>query len=83
MLEEADPPRKLVHSYRFLFSEDLEAEGLTRVTWKIEKLSAASSRLTVIHELEGAPVMADMVASKFSDPKVAAPAPQQSARTRS
>ena len=67
VVEEADPPRKLVHTYRFLFSEDMKAEGFTRVTWEIERVAAAFSRVTVIHELEGAPIMAGMLASKFSE----------------
>ena len=66
-VEEADPPRRLVHTYRFLFSEANKAEGFTRVTWEIEKVAAGFSRLSVIHELEGAPIMAGMVASKFSE----------------
>ena len=66
VVEEANPPRKLVHTYRFLFSPEMKAEGFTRVTWEIEKVAAGFSRLTVIHELEGAPIMAGMVASKFS-----------------
>ena len=44
-----------------------KAEGFTRVTWEIEKVAAGFSRLTVTHELEGAPIMAGMVASKFSE----------------
>ena len=67
VVEQADPPKKLVHTYRFLFNEAHKAEGFTRVTWEIEKMSAGFSRLTVIHELEGAPMMAGMVASKFSE----------------
>ena len=67
VVEEADAPRKLVHTYRFLFSPEMKAEGFTRVTWEIEKVAAGFSRLTVIHELEGAPIMAGMVASKFSE----------------
>jgi uncharacterized protein YndB with AHSA1/START domain len=63
----ADPPRRLVHTYRFLFSDANKAEGFTRVTYEIEKSSAGFSRLTVIHDLEGAPIMAGMVASKFSE----------------
>jgi uncharacterized protein YndB with AHSA1/START domain len=67
VVEEADPPRKLVHTYRFLFSDAMKSEGFTRVTWEIEKVAAGFSRLTVVHELEGAPIMAGMVASKFSE----------------
>ena len=66
-VEIADAPRRLVHTYRFLFSEAMKAEGFTRVTWEIEPVSAGFTRLTVIHELEGAPIMAGMVASKFSE----------------
>ena len=67
VVEAADPPRKLVHTYRFLFSDANTAEGFTRVTWEIEKVSAGFSRLTVTHELDGAPIMAGMVASKFNE----------------
>jgi uncharacterized protein YndB with AHSA1/START domain len=67
VVEEADPPSKLVHTYRFLFSDANKAEGFTRVTWEIEKVAAGFSRLRVTHELEGAPIMAGMVSSKFSE----------------
>src|SRR5262249_27005899 len=67
VVERADPPTKLVHTYRFLVTDAMKAEGFTRVTWEIEKVAAGFSRLTVVHELEGAPIMAGMVASKFSE----------------
>ena len=66
VVESADPPNKLVHTYRFLFNDAHKSEGFTRVTWEIEKVAAGFCRLTVVHELEGAPLMAGMVASKFS-----------------
>lgn len=64
---EANPPTRLVQTYRFLFSDEMKAEGFTRITWEIEKASANFTRLTVTHELGGAPIMAGMVASKFSE----------------
>jgi uncharacterized protein YndB with AHSA1/START domain len=64
---ESDPPRKLVQTYRFLFNEETKAEGFTRLTWEIEPTQSGFSRLTVTHELEGAPIMAAMVGSKFSE----------------
>jgi len=64
---EADPPRRLVQTYRFLFGPDTKAEGFTRVTWEIEQVAPGFSRLSITHELEGAPLMAGMVASKFSE----------------
>src|SRR4051812_42916952 len=33
---EVDPPRKLVQSFRALWSEDVKNEGTSRVTWEIE-----------------------------------------------
>jgi uncharacterized protein YndB with AHSA1/START domain len=63
---ESDPPRRLVHTYRFLFSDANKAEGFTRVTWEIQQ-NGTFSRLTVTHETGGAPIMAGMVASKFSE----------------
>jgi uncharacterized protein YndB with AHSA1/START domain len=64
---EASPPRKLVQTYRFLFSEQNKAEGFTRLTYEIEPTQSGFTRLTVTHELEGAPIMAAMVDSKFSE----------------
>lgn len=63
---ECVPPRKLVQTYRWLFTEESKAEGFTRVTWEIEP-QAGFARLTVTHELEGAPQMAAAVSSKFND----------------
>jgi uncharacterized protein YndB with AHSA1/START domain len=64
---EVDPPKKLVQTYRMLFSPEQKAEGFTRLTWEIEETQSGFCRLTVTHELEGAPLMAGMVASKFSE----------------
>jgi uncharacterized protein YndB with AHSA1/START domain len=62
---EAHPPRKLVHTWRFLFSPENEAEGFTRVTWEIVPTSAGFCRLTVTHELAGARLMAASTSSKY------------------
>lgn len=64
---EADPPHKLVQTYRFLFSDAHRAEGFSRVTWEIAATESGFSRLTVTHELDGQPIMASMVSSKFSE----------------
>jgi len=62
---ECKPPRKLVHSWRFLFFPEDKAEGFTRVTWEIEPTGAGFCRLTVTHELTGAPRMAANVSGKY------------------
>ena len=64
---ESDPPRKLVQTYRFLFSDEMKAEGFTRLTYEIEPTQSGFTRLTVTHELEGAPLMAAMVANRFTE----------------
>ena len=45
---EVDPPRRLVQSYRALWSDDVKSEGTSQVTWEIEPVGD-SCRLTVTH----------------------------------
>ena len=47
---ELDPPRRLVHSMRALWSDDVRAEGTSRVTWDIAVIGADSCRLLVTHD---------------------------------
>ena len=51
---EANPPRRLVQTWRLLMDPALKAEGFTRLTWEIEDSSAGVSKLTVTHDVEGA-----------------------------
>ena len=44
-----EPPRLLVQSFRALWSDDVKAQGETRVTWEIEQVGD-SCRLTVVHD---------------------------------
>lgn len=44
-----DPPRRLVQSFKALWSEDVEREGTSRVTWEIEPVGD-SCRLAVTHD---------------------------------
>jgi uncharacterized protein YndB with AHSA1/START domain len=46
---EVDPPRRLVQTYRALWSEEAKSEGFSRVTWEIEQVGD-SCRLTVTHD---------------------------------
>jgi len=46
---EVDPPRKLVQSMTALWSDDVKAEGTSRVTWDIEPVGD-SCRLVVTHD---------------------------------
>jgi uncharacterized protein YndB with AHSA1/START domain len=58
---EADPPRRLVQTWRALWDQELVDEGFKRLTWEIEEDDGGITRLTVTHELEGAPKTAAQV----------------------
>lgn len=53
---EADPPRRLVQTFRALWSDAVKAEGTSRLTWTIEPVGD-SCRLTLVHDRlrDGAP----------------------------
>jgi uncharacterized protein YndB with AHSA1/START domain len=46
---EVEPPRRLVQSFTALWSDDVKAEGTSRVTWEIEPVGD-SCRLLVVHD---------------------------------
>jgi uncharacterized protein YndB with AHSA1/START domain len=46
---EVDPPRRLVQSFQALWSDDVKAEGTSRVTWEIEPVGD-SCQLRVTHD---------------------------------
>ena len=52
---EADPPRRLVQTWRMLMDPTAAAEGFTRITYEIKASQDGFCSLTVTHELEGAP----------------------------
>jgi uncharacterized protein YndB with AHSA1/START domain len=58
---EADPPRRLVQTWRMLMDAEMAAEGFTRLTHEIEPGEAGVTKLTLIHELENAPRLAVIV----------------------
>ena len=64
---EADPPRRLVQTWRMLMDADTEAEGFTRLTYEIAEGMGGVSNLTVIHDLEGAPKLAAWLSGQMED----------------
>jgi uncharacterized protein YndB with AHSA1/START domain len=50
---EVEPPRRLVQSFRALWSDEVKEAGTSRVTWEIEPVGS-SCRLRVIHDRLGA-----------------------------
>jgi uncharacterized protein YndB with AHSA1/START domain len=61
---EVDPPRLLVQTWRMLMDPTTAAEPFTTLTYQIEdsKTQPGVCKLTVTHELAGAPATATMVA---------------------
>jgi len=58
---EADRPCKLVQTWRMLMDPDLAAEGFTRITYEIDPIDGGVTRLTLTHDLVGAPRLAVLV----------------------
>jgi uncharacterized protein YndB with AHSA1/START domain len=64
---EANPPHKLVQTWRMLMDEGMAAEGFTRLTYEIAEGKGGVSKLTVTHELEGAPKLAVLLSGGMED----------------
>jgi uncharacterized protein YndB with AHSA1/START domain len=59
---EFEPSRKLVHTWRALYDDEMAAEPESRVTWEIEPQENGTSLLTVVHDqLEASPKTAASV----------------------
>ena len=60
---ESDPPRRLRHTWRALYDEDMANEAPSHVTWEIEPQDGGFTKLTVVHDrLEASPKTAVSVA---------------------
>jgi len=61
---ESEPPRRLVQTWRMLMDPSTAAEPFTTLTFEIEdaKTQPGVCKLTITHELPGAPATAAMVA---------------------
>ena len=64
---EADPPRRLVMTWRMVMDSDMAAEGFTRLIYEIEEGKGGVTKLTVIHDLAGAPKLATLLAGGMED----------------
>jgi uncharacterized protein YndB with AHSA1/START domain len=64
---EADPPRRLVQTWRMLMDPQSAQEGFTRLTYEIDETRPGVCKLTLIHELEGAPRLATFVGGEMEN----------------
>ena len=65
---EADPPRKLVVTWRMAIDPSLASEGFTRLTYEIVEGRDGVSRLSVIHDVAERPGHAAMIAGDQQGP---------------
>jgi uncharacterized protein YndB with AHSA1/START domain len=64
---EVDPPRKLVVTWRLAMEPTLAAEPYTTLTYLIEETKTAGTRLTVTHDVTGAPYHAQLVSGELEN----------------
>jgi uncharacterized protein YndB with AHSA1/START domain len=55
---EADAPRKLVQTWRMTMTPEMAAEAFTRLSYELEPVRGGVTRLTVTHDVAGAPMWA-------------------------
>jgi uncharacterized protein YndB with AHSA1/START domain len=63
---EADPPHRLVQTWHALFGPETAAEAVTRLTWQIEAGDRGVTTLSLTHQLNDAPMTAELVAGAVS-----------------
>lgn len=49
VVEECDPPRRLVHTWHVRYDERMASEPASRVTWELEEAGEGLVRLRVVH----------------------------------
>lgn len=64
---EADPPNRLVTTFRMLMDPGLALEPPTRITHEIKQGANGVCALTLTHELEGAPKLALILGGTLQD----------------
>jgi uncharacterized protein YndB with AHSA1/START domain len=64
---EADPPHKLVTTFRMLMDERTASEPATRITHEIKEGPNGVCSLTLTHELDGAPLLAALLSGRWED----------------
>jgi len=64
---EVDPPRKLVVTWKLLMSPEVADEPYTTLTYDIEETKTAGTRLTITHDVTGAPNTAALTSGRMED----------------
>ena len=62
---EADAPRKLVLTWHMTMDPATAADAFTRLTYEIEAIQGGVTKLTLVHDLEGAPQAAQILSGTW------------------
>jgi uncharacterized protein YndB with AHSA1/START domain len=63
----AEPPHKLVTTWRMLMDAEMAAEGFSTLTYEIKEIDENYCSLTLIHELEGQPRLLALVSGSLEE----------------
>lgn len=64
---ESDPPRRLVQTWHGLFNPEMAAEPETMLTWELSEQGNGVTRLTLTHDVEGAPITESQVSGRIEE----------------
>jgi uncharacterized protein YndB with AHSA1/START domain len=65
IIQESDPPRRLVVGWRSLYNEETAVEDASRITWEIEPREGGVCLVTLVHDqLEHSPKTAQSVSGE-------------------
>ena len=64
---EVDAPHRLVHTWHALFDSQLAGESTTTLTYELEEAAHGVTKLTITHELDGAPGAAAIVSGAVAE----------------
>jgi uncharacterized protein YndB with AHSA1/START domain len=65
IIQESDPPRRLVVGWRSLYNDEMAAEDASRITWEIDPREGGVCLVTLVHDqLEHSPKTAQSVSGE-------------------
>ena len=64
---EVDAPRRLALNWHMVMDPATSVEAFTRLTYEIEEIQAGVTKLTLIHDMSGAPVLASILSGQWED----------------
>jgi uncharacterized protein YndB with AHSA1/START domain len=63
---EADPPRRLVQTWHLVMDDEIASEPTTRLTYEIQEGDSGVCKLTVTHDVAGAPKHGRLLAGEMA-----------------